>query len=192
MPVTQPSPRTRSRLAFLGLLGASAIGGVIAVAQFLKPREKSRVIRVGHLRDFAAGADPVVFRTDGAASLLQIPGHNQMFYVVRLSGHDARINGDGGQSGVVALASYCTHLGCTIPWRPEFTYDRQEGWFRCPCHGVTCTRAGARVFGPAPRGMDSHPVEIRSDGSIYVDRGHINPGAQTGPSPMTQIPQGLE
>ena len=54
------------------------------------------------------------------------------FYLVRL------------EEGFIALYQKCVHLGCTVPWRPEFEwpYEGQtvKGLFRCPCHGSTFNR----------------------------------------------------
>jgi Rieske Fe-S protein len=183
------SRRKFSRLAFLGLLGAGAVGGVAAIAQFLNPARPSRLMFVGKLADFVPDGPPIRFQMpESGAAAPQAAGHNVTFWVARLTGTDTRANGDGGQAGVVALAGYCTHLGCTIPWRPEFKFGSEQGWFRCGCHGATFTRAGDRVYGPAPRGLDAHPVQIRNDGTVYVDRGRVLPGNDDGPSPMTPIP----
>src|SRR5437016_3412754 len=71
--------------------------------------------------------------------------------------------------GLLALYQKCPHLGCTVPWRSDFEFESVKGWFRCPCHGSTYTKAGVRVFGPAPRPMDSFLVTPNPDGSIVID-----------------------
>ena len=55
------------------------------------------------------------------------------------------------------------------------------GWFRCPCHGSTYTRAGIRVFGPAPRPMDTMAITANPDGSLTVDTGRIVKGGEDNP-----------
>jgi cytochrome b6-f complex iron-sulfur subunit len=88
---------------------------------------------------------------------------------------------DQGGPGMLALWRKCPHLGCTVPWRPTFVFPDPQtgapkaGWFRCPCHGSTYTDAGVRVFGPAPRSMDTMALSI-SGGKITVDTGNITPG----------------
>jgi cytochrome b6-f complex iron-sulfur subunit len=83
--------------------------------------------------------------------------------------------------GFLALWWKCPHLGCTVPWRPEFSFvdpatnAETRGWFRCPCHGSTYNYAGVRVFGPAPRSMDRMEVTI-SGGRISVNTGRITKG----------------
>ena len=72
------------------------------------------------------------------------------------------IFGDLGEpnpnGGMLAMFQKCPHLGCTVPWLPNFDYGGEKGWFRCPCHQSTYTRAGIRVFGPAPRPMDTFEI----------------------------------
>jgi Rieske Fe-S protein len=60
---------------------------------------------------------------------------------------------------VVAFSSVCPHLGCSI------NFD--DGAFRCPCHNSEFDRDGARVTGPAKRGLDPLPVRV-SDGRVRV------------------------
>ncbi len=83
--------------------------------------------------------------------------------------------------GVLALWWKCPHLGCTVPWRPEFDFEGVRGWFRCPCHGSTYTKAGIRVFGPAPRPMDTFDLAVNGDGSIDVNTSKVTPGSSTNP-----------
>jgi cytochrome b6-f complex iron-sulfur subunit len=105
------------------------------------------------------------------------------FYLVNLK------PGEGGHAGVpgsekgglVALYQKCVHLGCTVPWRPEFEFEGEKGWFRCPCHGSTYTKGGARVFGPAPRSLDTMDLTINGDGSVTVNTGKITPGDTNDP-----------
>ena len=89
---------------------------------------------------------------------------------------------DQGGPGLLALWWKCPHLGCTVPWRPTFIWPDavtgapKQGWFRCPCHGSTYTDAGVRVFGPAPRSMDTMELTVAGDGSVVVDTGKITKG----------------
>jgi Rieske Fe-S protein len=66
-----------------------------------------------------------------------------------------------GDEGITVLSSLCPHLGCPINWRK----DRDQ--FVCPCHNGTFDAQGGRMNGPAPRGMDSLPFEVRS-GRLWV------------------------
>ena len=102
-------------------------------------------------------------------------------WIVRLNAEQAARN--GAQDGaILALYQKCPHLGCTVPWRPDYSYqdprsgERYPGWFLCPCHGSTYSDAGVRVFGPAPRSMDTMEVTI-DGGNITVNTGAITPGS---------------
>jgi cytochrome b6-f complex iron-sulfur subunit len=90
---------------------------------------------------------------------------------------------NGGQEGaVLALYQKCPHLGCTVPWRADYSYEdprigqKYSGWFLCPCHGSTYSGAGVRVFGPAPRSMDTFALSIEN-GNITINTGDITPGS---------------
>ncbi|HXG36486.1 MAG TPA: ubiquinol-cytochrome c reductase iron-sulfur subunit [Dehalococcoidia bacterium] len=96
------------------------------------------------------------------------------FWLVNLE-QGSTPNGEETEGGVLALWTKCPHLGCAVPWRPDFTFLGRKGWFRCPCHGSTYTKeGGVRVFGPAPRSMDTFPIEVQSDGSVIVQTGPAN------------------
>jgi cytochrome b6-f complex iron-sulfur subunit len=81
-------------------------------------------------------------------------------------------HGEKTEGGLLALWQKCPHLGCTVPWRSDFTFGDVTGWFRCPCHGSTYTKeGGVLVFGPSPRPLDRFPIEVKEDGSIVVSTG---------------------
>ncbi len=81
-------------------------------------------------------------------------------------------NGEKTAGGLLALWTKCPHLGCTIPWRPDFKFSGRQGWFRCPCHGSTYTKEGGIIVsGPAPRPMDVFPIEVLDDGTLRVQTG---------------------
>ncbi len=98
-----------------------------------------------------------------------------------------------GGPGLLALWRKCPHLGCTVPWVPSFVWPDvttgadKQGWFRCPCHGSTFTDAGIRVFGPAPRSMDTMDVVVEEGGRVTVDTGKITPGGPDNPNRAVQI-----
>ncbi|HWO93414.1 MAG TPA: ubiquinol-cytochrome c reductase iron-sulfur subunit [Dehalococcoidia bacterium] len=156
------------RTGFFGTMGAIAALGAYQLWNMLWPRGLTGfggVINVSAERVPQAGADPVRI----------IEGK---FWLVNLQADEGTFGqfGQAGQGGVLALYQKCPHLGCTVPWRPTFVFEGQEGWFRCPCHGSTYTKAGVRVFGPAPRPMDTMAVTVNGDGSVSVDTGAITLG----------------
>jgi cytochrome b6-f complex iron-sulfur subunit len=140
-------------LAFVGLVGPSL--------DFAWPRRvagESRKVLVSADRVPAPGDDPVI-----------IP--EGRFYLVNLP-PGTTPNGEETQGGLLALWQKCPHLGCTVPWRGDFSFRGRTGWFRCPCHGSTYTReGGVLVFGPAPRPLDRFEIEPRDDGSVVVTIG---------------------
>jgi menaquinol-cytochrome c reductase iron-sulfur subunit len=65
------------------------------------------------------------------------------------------------QGQVRVLSSVCPHLGCTVPW------IREKKQFVCPCHNAIFSADGARIGGPALRGMDTLETKIE-DGQLQV------------------------
>jgi nitrite reductase/ring-hydroxylating ferredoxin subunit len=61
-----------------------------------------------------------------------------------------------------ALSQKCPHLGCRVP------FCESSGRFECPCHGSVFDIAGEWISGPAPRGMDQHPL-TREANVLVVD-----------------------
>jgi Rieske Fe-S protein len=116
-------------------------------------------------------------------------------WIVRYDAEQAEREGvpDGS---IVLLHHRCPHLGCTLPYLENFTFNDPRsdstvrGWFRCPCHGGTFSISGLRVFGPSPRSLDSIAAEI-VDGRLIADTGDITLGAADG-APPTISPVTLE
>lgn len=91
--------------------------------------------------------------------------------------------------GLIALYQKCPHLGCTVPWRADFTFQGIKGWFRCPCHGSTYTKkGGVKVFGPAPRPLDVFPLVVNDDLSITVNVGRQYAGNGSDQNPARTAP----
>ena len=89
---------------------------------------------------------------------------------------------DSGE--VLALSHKSTYLGCTVPWRPDFTFGDIQGWFRDPCQGATWDLNGNLVVGPAPRGLDQYAVQI-VDGNIEA---RVGMGAEIRNAPSEALP----
>ena len=62
-----------------------------------------------------------------------------------------------------ALSATCTHLGCTVQYRP----DLREIW--CACHNGLYDLNGRNISGPPPRPLEQFDVQVRGD-DIYVLR----------------------
>ena len=142
-------------LALVGILGPS-----LDFAWTRDPAGAARSVRVNKETVQAAieNGDPV-----------RVP--EGRFFLVHLE-PGVTPNGEETPGGLLALWQKCPHLGCTVPWRPDFTFRGRTGWFRCPCHGSTYTKeGGVLVFGPSPRPMDRFEIEPQDDGSIVVSTG---------------------
>jgi len=85
------------------------------------------------------------------------------------------------RGGLLALYHKCVHLGCTVPWRPEFNHEGVIGWFRCPCHMSTYTKGGVRVAGPATRSLDTFAITKVDQSGISVNTGKITLGTTSDP-----------
>ena len=161
------------KASFWGGFGFGLTGALAAFLAFFWPRG---------VQGFG-GKIPV------SASLVPEPGEAPVrvttgkFWLTHLEAGSGTHGGFGfeGDAGLLALWWKCPHLGCTVPWRGDFNFEGVAGWFRCPCHGSTYTRAGVRVFGPAARPMDTMEVIVNADGSLTVDTGVIRKGDQDNP-----------
>lgn len=60
-----------------------------------------------------------------------------------------------------ALSAVCPHLGCSVQWQDS------KNSFVCPCHGASYQANGARIGGPAARGMDTLETKVQ-DGKLLV------------------------
>jgi cytochrome b6-f complex iron-sulfur subunit len=122
-----------------------------------------------------------------------VPERGQKFQVGAGRFWLVNLTEEQGGPGLLALWWKCPHLGCTVPWRPTFIWPdpttgaAKQGWFRCPCHGSTYTDAGVRVFGPAPRSMDTMALQVQHDGSLTVDTGDITNGGPDNPTRAVRI-----
>ena len=159
---------TRRRVLQIGVwagIGAAVAASAASFLHFVYPR---KVSGFGGTVSVAAAAVPA------PGQKVQIPAGR--FWLVSLTEEQ-------GGPGLLALWWKCPHLGCTVPWKPNFVWPdpatgaNKLGWFRCPCHGSTYTDAGVRVFGPAPRSMDTMDLSVGDDGRVSVDTGSTTPGA---------------
>jgi Rieske Fe-S protein len=65
------------------------------------------------------------------------------------------------ESGVKALSSTCTHLGCRV------SYDANAKLIKCPCHGGVFTPDGRNIAGPPPRPLPELPSRV-DDSRVFV------------------------
>ena len=180
-------------------VAAQAAAGAVIAVEHSERREISRrgLLRVTFWTGLGAGIAAIAASTVdflyprgvvgfggvvSAGTLDQIPPGEKKsvpegkFWLVNLTAEQ-------GGPGLLALWWKCPHLGCTVPWRPEFSFtdpttgQDKRGWYRCPCHGSTYTDAGVRVYGPAPRSLDRMELTIDPDTKqISVNTGKITKG----------------
>lgn len=184
------SRRRLMRVAFWAGLGTLAAAGGAALLESLYPRRAA--VPGGQTLVGTTVSPPFGGKmTLGNAADLQpgVPVHNldARVWLVKFDVARAKIEQEAGNNvqpgAILALYQKCPHLGCTVPWRADFTWtdDRPgvnqtySGWFRCPCHGSTYTFGGVRVFGPAPRSMDTFAIAV-ANGNLVVDTGKITLG----------------
>jgi cytochrome b6-f complex iron-sulfur subunit len=70
----------------------------------------------------------------------------------------------GMATGIYALSTVCTHLGCTPNWLEA------EQKFKCPCHGSGYYKTGVNFEGPTPRPLERYAISLADDGQILVDK----------------------
>jgi cytochrome b6-f complex iron-sulfur subunit len=63
-----------------------------------------------------------------------------------------------------AFDAVCTHLDCTVQYRPE------EKLIWCACHNGRYDLTGKNISGPPPRPLEEFKVNVRGD-EIVVSRG---------------------
>jgi cytochrome b6-f complex iron-sulfur subunit len=179
-PVAKPLPRREAltrRVFLLGgfwtAMGLAAVGFLGSPLSFLWQRKIT-----GFGGPVTIGGDRVPEQGGNPNKIFE-----GRFYIL-----NAEPAGDA-PGGLLALYQKCPHLGCTVPYRPEFTFDQKQGWFRCPCHGSTYTKeAGVRVAGPAPRPMDVFPLTVNDDLSITVQTGRQFEGTGSSANPFRAVP----
>ncbi len=101
-----------------------------------------------------------------AGTLTNLPEHDPLpvtLRVAREDGYNQIIERRSiflvrqGESGVIAIDSTCTHLGCRVSWDPD------EQLIKCPCHGGVYDRDGAVKSGPPPAALSRLATKVDGD-----------------------------
>jgi cytochrome b6-f complex iron-sulfur subunit len=126
------------------------IGGVwsLLVARFMMPNmivEPPMKFKVGPASEYPAGTVSEKWKAERG------------IWIVNTDSYD-------GRNLIYALASVCTHLGCTPNWLDG------EQKFKCPCHGSGFYINGINFEGPAPRPLERVGIRLSEDGSLEVDK----------------------
>ena len=146
--------------AFIALVaGVPVLGSLVAPGPPAKPANMVRVGDVSSLPDGVPTALTFVDETQDAYDYSLLP---HSVWAVR--GQEASLGGlvtNPEIEAVTVFSPVCTHLGCQVFW------DNSARHFVCPCHGSIFSADGKVVSGPAPRGLDVLPSQVR-DGALYV------------------------
>jgi menaquinol-cytochrome c reductase iron-sulfur subunit len=149
----EPGASRRSYLGWLIGLCTAGVGAVLALPLIRYTIYPLRVQTtatkwsdVGPVSDLASATTPVqrlitVEQVDGWRKTAS----EKAVYVAKDSTGQLQI-----------LSAVCPHLGCSVQWRDS----KHE--FECPCHAASFSGDGAKVSGPAPRGMDSLQSQIQN------------------------------
>ncbi len=127
-----------------------AIGAIwsLDIARFMMPNmvlELPSRFKVGPPSDFPPGAVSAKFKASRGVWIINSDEYN-------------------GRGIIYALASICTHLGCTPNWLEG------EQKFKCPCHGSGFYITGVNFEGPAPRPLERVGIRVADDGMLEVDK----------------------
>jgi len=160
------TPESPGRRRFFASLLAGASAGAAAL---LGPAMVRLGIAPLFLRSVPAGAGIDIGRaSDFSATSSGTSGPREVVFQERvLDGYMERVlerrlalvRDPGAASGLSALSTTCTHLGCGVSWSDE------KKAFLCPCHGGVYAEDGAVLSGPPPR-----PLERLA---VYVDGGRL-------------------
>ena len=150
-----------SRRSFFGALlciGSAGMGAILAVPvlryvlyPLYSKATGSGWADVGETSEFSNGKEPspktITFtQRDGWREVVT----SQSVYV-----------GQGADGKIEVLSAICPHLGCTVSWQ------QGQNKFVCPCHGAEFKPNGDLIKGPARRGMDTLPCQMKG-GKLQV------------------------
>ena len=150
-------------LAGAGAMLPSVLAGVATLLDPLRRREREATsIRVASVSAIPQGAPPrrVTVLSDRSDAWTR-------YETTPVGAIYLRWEGDRLQ----ALNVVCPHAGCSVSVAPAGTH------FACPCHRSRFALDGARMEGPAPRGLDELETEVR-DGEVWVRFQNFRPGVE--------------
>lgn len=138
------------------VLAWSSLGAILGlwslgIARFMMPNmvlELPSKFKIGPPSDFPPGAVSAKFKASRGVWIINSDEYN-------------------GKRIIYALASVCTHLGCTPNWLEG------EQKFKCPCHGSGFYITGVNFEGPAPRPLERVGIRLAEDGMLEVDKSTI-------------------
>jgi len=146
----------RSRRSFLKLLPLGVLAGVVAsiggvAFRFLRPRISAvsdAWLDVALLSELK-GPHPLARK---------VLAENVAGWAITTEEHNVFVLPEKNNQ---VLSAICPHEGCEVAW------DQAGNRFSCPCHESYFAADGARISGPATRGLDSLPMRVQ-DGKLQV------------------------
>ena len=149
-------PTDRSRRNFLQLLPLGVFAGVFvslstAAFRFLRPRlsaPSEQWLDVATLSELS-GPQPIAKK---------VLAEHVSGWVITNEEHNVFVLPAKNNQ---VLSPICPHEGCEVAW------EQARNRFACPCHESYFTADGARISGPAPRGLDALPTRVQ-DGKLQV------------------------
>jgi len=144
----------RSRRSFLKLLPLGVVAGVFAsiggaAFRFLRPRigaVSEAWLDVGMLSELK-GPQPLARK---------IVAENIAGWAITTEEHNVFVLPEKNNQ---VLSAICPHEGCEVAW------DQASNRFSCPCHESYFAADGARISGPATRGLNPLPMRVQ-DGKL--------------------------
>jgi cytochrome b6-f complex iron-sulfur subunit len=130
------------------MFAATTLAATLGTLRFMFPNiitEPPRKFKVGPPTDFDLGTVSTKFVASSGVWIV----HTDQYK---------------GKNMIYALASVCTHLGCTPSWLEG------EQKFKCPCHGSGFYITGVNFEGPAPRPLERVGIRLAPDGMLEVDK----------------------
>src|ERR1051326_9142145 len=149
-------PTNRSRRSFLQLLPLGVFVGVFAslsgaAVRFLRPRlsaPTNQWLDVASVSELT-GPQPIAKK---------VLAEHVSGWVITNEEHNVFVLPAKNNQ---VLSPICPHEGCEVFW------EQARNRFACPCHASFFTADGARISGPARRGLDSLPTRVQ-DGKLQV------------------------
>lgn len=146
----------RSRRSFLQLLPLGVFAGVFAslgtaAFRFLRPRlsaPSEQWLDVATLSELS-GPQPIAKK---------VLAEHVSGWVITNEEHNVFVLPAKNNQ---VLSPICPHEGCEVSW------EQARNQFACPCHQSYFTAEGARISGPASRGLDALPTRVQ-DGKLQV------------------------
>ena len=144
----------RSRRSFLKLLPLGVVAGVFAsiggaAFRFLRPRigaVSEAWLDVAMLSELK-GPQPLARK---------IVAENIAGWAITTEEHNVFVLPEKNNR---VLSAICPHEGCEVAW------DQASNRFSCPCHESYFAADGARISGPATRGLNPLPMRVQ-DGKL--------------------------